>query len=95
TDGVAHFAHLGGMLTGMLMIWWKPLLMELRARRHRERMRKVMHVHRFEVLDAERIEARVDQLLDKINQQGIQVLSNEERRFLDEASAWLRSQRKS
>lgn len=94
-DGVAHFAHLGGMLTGLLMIYWKPALMELRARRHRRRMQKVLHVHQNEVLDPARIEARVDALLDKINRQGIQVLTREERRFLDEASAWLRSQRRS
>lgn len=94
-DGVAHFAHLGGMLTGLVLIFWKPALVQWRAKRHQARMRRVLKVHRFETLDTARIESQVDALLDKINRQGIQVLSREERRFLDEASAWLRNQRRS
>jgi hypothetical protein len=92
---VAHFAHLGGMLTGLVHdLLETRMLVEWRSRRHQARMRRVLKVHQGEALDPRRIESRVDALLDKINRQGIQVLTGEERRFLDEASAWLRNQRR-
>lgn len=78
-SGVAHLAHLSGAAYGFLAVrrgWvWRDPLMELGAwRRRRER----------EQLIAD--EARLDQLLAKINRDGIHSLSTREKAFLKRAS---------
>ncbi len=93
SDGVAHFAHLGGMLTGVGLIYWRPLMLRARQARHTKRMERVMHVRKEKELEKDEVEKRVDFLLDKIRKQGMDSLDAEEKRFLDEASAWLRSRK--
>jgi membrane associated rhomboid family serine protease len=39
SDGVAHFAHLGGMATGLALIYGQPLWRLLQVWRHQRRMR--------------------------------------------------------
>ncbi|MDP2360502.1 MAG: rhomboid family intramembrane serine protease [bacterium] len=103
-DGVAHVAHLGGMISGLGLLLAAPVRNQWRLWRHRRRM--LRHLRRkggndpspatriAPGADLSRIEARLDELLDKVSRQGLEALTGEERAFLDEASAWLRERRK-
>jgi membrane associated rhomboid family serine protease len=77
--GVANLAHLTGAGWGYLLVkrgWiWRDPMQELETRRETQ-------VREREVADEERI----DQLLDKINREGIHSLSNREKAFLKRAS---------
>ncbi len=92
-DGVAHFAHLGGMLSGVLLIYWKPLRHRLRMRMHRKRMDRYLQDSGPGERSREDIEKRVDEMLEKISRHGLESLSREERAFLDEASRYLRREK--
>jgi membrane associated rhomboid family serine protease len=92
TDGIGHLAHLGGAAIGFLYLksdwrlhtlwrWISPARIwgrwQYRHKSHRvEKNRQ----------QAEEIMRRVDQILDKINEVGLENISEEERRFLDDAS---------
>lgn len=106
-DGVAHSAHVGGMLFGLLYVkrdWrvidWLSPLQNLQRRLHRSRF-KVVHPETVEGQNVrtvepahsrrQEVEARVDELLAKIASQGEASLSEEERRFLADASRHYRS----
>jgi membrane associated rhomboid family serine protease len=99
-DNIAHAAHLGGMLTGMAFVryaahWQWPRLRQGRG----ERVRPLVQVlpgaagrrggSRMAVeedLPAEEFLSReVDPILDKISAQGIQSLTERERRVLERA----------
>jgi len=90
-SNVAHFAHLGGALFGFLYIRairaegrrpffkfpkWRP------RRKFKPRLRRPS----APAPGAAELKARVDEILDKIQLQGIGSLTEEERRILDEAS---------
>ncbi|MEW5994359.1 MAG: rhomboid family intramembrane serine protease [Candidatus Zixiibacteriota bacterium] len=86
---IAHMAHLGGALFGLAylkMDWrwiyftrrmkgWRYRRQETKLKRNRER--------------AEDIMKRVDAILDKINEVGIENISKADRKFLEEASSRL------
>lgn len=88
-DGIAHFAHLGGMLIGYIYIRadWKTrrfgrafrFLEELKHKRKLENISEKQE-------EEKRILEQVDQILDKINAQGIDSLSNKEKKVLEKAS---------
>ncbi len=108
-DGIAHFAHLGGMITGLLLLYGPDLGRSTRILRHRLRMQAYAKRQAGRPpstaepasgssrsgLDSERerISQQVDELLEKISRQGSASLSPEEKRFLDVASAYLRNTR--
>ncbi|HHM23968.1 MAG TPA: rhomboid family intramembrane serine protease, partial [Bacteroidetes bacterium] len=78
-DGVAHFAHLGGMAVGYLY-----LKSDWRFRRitgwfrTRAKMRRVqMQIHQME--KEEDLQRRVDEILDKINRVGYENLTRAEK----------------
>lgn len=77
--GVANLAHLTGAGWGYLLVkrgWiWRDPVEGLEARRE-------VHARERELADEERI----DQLLEKINREGIHSLSNSEKAFLKRAS---------
>lgn len=77
--GVAHFAHLGGAAWGFLLInrgWiWKDPLAEVERR-----------VEERQAASVQRDRERVDELLEKIHQSGINSLSTSEKSFLKRAS---------
>jgi membrane associated rhomboid family serine protease len=85
---VAHWAHLGGALFGLgymkldlrfsPMRWYKSL----RYRRVQAKLDKNRQ-------KAEDVMRRVDMILDKINEVGIDNLTAEERKFLEDASSEL------
>lgn len=92
---VAHFAHLGGALFGLVYLkadwrwfrlgkWWKNINYKRKeAKIEKNRMK------------AEETMKRVDEILDKINEVGIENISAEDRRFLEEASSHMSGEKKS
>lgn len=83
---VAHLAHLGGALVGFILLKadWRlsGLGNRFKSLRHKQKNAK-LEKNRHK---AEEVMQRVDRILDKINEVGIEKLSNEERKFLEEAS---------
>jgi hypothetical protein len=85
-DGIGHFAHLGGMAIGYLYLKfdWRiggffRKFQEINYRR-RERARQRKEEQRKRLME------QVDRILDKINRQGMESLTKDEKRLLDEAS---------
>lgn len=98
-DGIAHFAHLGGFVAAFLYLRFDDRLTDRVARLKRFVARRKLQVapgedpgraapppprrprrHEDQVLDD------VDRVLDKISESGLQSLSPEELRLLDEVS---------
>jgi membrane associated rhomboid family serine protease len=102
TDGVAHEAHLGGMLFGWLFFRFRafgqrhpvperrpaePVVMvQQTARREPEPREANTPGRAIPRPGSDPVAAEVDRVLDKISAYGIQSLTAEERRFLDEVS---------
>jgi len=93
-DGIAHTAHLGGMIAGLVYLKWardmgNPLeWLVARWRRHGLRVvegEAGRAPGRSRRRDAA-LEAEIDRILDKISEQGLESLTAEEARILDEAS---------
>jgi len=83
---VAHLAHLGGAVVGLAYIKfdWRFLslghwLKSLRLKRKTNKLEKNRQ-------KAEEIMRKVDAILDKINEVGLENISREDRKFLEEAS---------
>ena len=85
-DGVAHFAHLGGMLVGYLYMKQDWKLSSLRRRFDEWRRKQRMDVHRHKEEDLERLRRLVDQVLDKANEVGMENLTRDEKLLLTRAS---------
>ncbi len=86
SDGIGHFAHLGGMLIGFLYIkadWRTRNLFTFFKNYRYKRMMKQLQKKRAE---KEKLMEKVDQILDKINRVGIENLTKEEKKILEEAS---------
>ncbi|UCF77730.1 MAG: rhomboid family intramembrane serine protease [Candidatus Eiseniibacteriota bacterium] len=84
-DGIARFAHLGGLLFGYVYLKREKLGFEVRRRwarsTHKRRLRVVQLRDEKEAKEKERIDA----ILDKINSSGIESLTDEERDILTRA----------
>ena len=87
--GVAHMAHLGGLVFGLIYLkldWrWGGLSAKLKNLQYRRKEAKLKRNRQ----KAEDVMKRVDEILDKINEVGMENLTREERRFLEEASSEL------
>lgn len=97
SDGVAHFAHLGGFAAGFLYI-----KMDGATGNPLQKMKKLVTRRKFKVVpgagaikkevdkprrrDEDRELDEVDRVLDKISTQGMASLTPEERKLLDEVS---------
>jgi membrane associated rhomboid family serine protease len=100
SDGVAHFAHLGGFGTAFLYLRGGTWLARARAPRPAERAPAVLvrpqgadGAGRVDAVGPTRRRApdaaareEIDRVLDKISQRGMNSLTPEELRFLDEIS---------
>jgi len=91
---VAHLAHLGGALVGILY-----MKTDWRLTRWLNPFKSLRHKHKSAKLEknrqqAEEIMSRVDQILDKINDVGIENISDEDRKFLEKASQILSKKEK-
>ncbi|MEE8251064.1 MAG: rhomboid family intramembrane serine protease [Gemmatimonadales bacterium] len=102
SDGVAHFAHLGGFLFGAAYLGrqrgWFARLKPATAKPHAT---KVLFVHptadqptngseKNNRWTDENIQREVDRVLDKISASGIESLTRDERNFLDRMSKVMR-----
>ena len=85
-DGVAHLAHIGGMVVGFAYLkWWREGSPAGRlATRWRRRHLGVVQGGGGHAAPAR--EAEIDRILDKISEHGLKSLTPEEERILDEAS---------
>jgi membrane associated rhomboid family serine protease len=79
---VAHFAHLGGMLFGLL--YFK--LLRNTVRPYLQGKRLFAARSRLRLWNEQDDRERLDQVLDKINRYGIHTLSEGEKKFLDRMS---------
>lgn len=90
-SGVAHLAHLGGALAGLILTLGSGASSESSANFFRDFLRRKKNERLTARLDNNRQQAvdvmrRVDAILDKINEVGLENLTDEERKFLEEAS---------
>ncbi len=100
-DGIAHLAHVGGVLVGYLYFRAQGLsrrsphpppravervVMVQSGSAEPERRTPVTPVRPRRRADADPVAAEVDRVLDKISEKGIASLTPAERRFLDEVS---------
>jgi membrane associated rhomboid family serine protease len=100
-DGVAHLAHIGGVLFGFVYFRLrtlsrrKPLppprtvervVMVQSGSSESERSTPTTPIRARRRIDADPVAAEVDRVLDKISQQGITSLTPAERKFLDEVA---------
>ena len=86
TDGIAHFAHLGGMLVGYLYMkqdWrFNALKNTIASWRRKRRMRII----REKEENLEKLRELVDRVLDKANEVGMENLTRDEKLLLKRAS---------
>lgn len=89
-DGVAHFAHLGGMLVGYIYMK-KGFRFDWLINKYKvwKRQRKISVDHTKQE-DREKMKRAVDLILDKANQVGMENLTREEKNFLKKASKILK-----
>lgn len=80
---VARFAHLGGLLVGYIYLKHEKLLLPLRRRLNHLKagIRRRSLERRLE--KQSQISAEIDRILDKIASDGLQSLTQKERRFLE------------
>lgn len=95
-DGVAHFAHLGGLVGGWGYLRWRrrkrSTVKESRVARIQRFAEDVRgETHRWDAIDVEALHeinrAEVHRLLEKLRDTGPSSLSNDERAFLDRMAA--------
>jgi membrane associated rhomboid family serine protease len=86
---IAHMAHLGGAVYALLFLkmdWrWAFLTRPLKKIRYKRQEAKLAKNRQ----KAEDVMKRVDAILDKINEVGIENISKSDRKFLEEASSEL------
>ncbi|MCZ6856725.1 MAG: rhomboid family intramembrane serine protease [Gemmatimonadetes bacterium] len=103
SDGIAHFAHLGGFLAGLgYLRFGNALPSRTAVTVHREPVRVLAHPTAQAAEEEEEVPAQapparppspydeVDRVLDKISATGLESLSPKERKLLDEMSERLR-----
>ncbi len=90
-SGVAHLAHLGGMVMGYAYLKWGRLRYSAPGARMREWKKKLDESARErEEQNIEDVRREVDDLLDKINKVGMDGLTKAEQQRLEKASKYLR-----
>ncbi len=88
--GVAHFAHLGGLVTGYVFLRHRYLGRTIRAALARRRERKRVEAAVDEEEKLLDLRSEVDRILDKITREGIDTLTSREKRILERASILFR-----
>ena len=87
-DGIAHFAHLGGMVVGFLYLRFDWRISQALSQLKSTGRSKVMNLHRGKNDDSEDVKGRIDEILDKINEVGYENLTEEEKGILHRASKY-------
>jgi membrane associated rhomboid family serine protease len=81
-DGIARFAHLGGLLFGYVYLKKERFVYEVRRAFTRSTQQRKLKVLKFREEEEAKERERVDAILDKISREGIDSLTNEERHIL-------------
>jgi membrane associated rhomboid family serine protease len=85
-SGVAHVAHLGGMLFGLVFMKWYSWRKSLSYWRAEKRHKRYLKMASDRNREKETLQKKVDKLLDKINKKGMVSLTADERELLKEMS---------
>ncbi|MEJ5307247.1 MAG: rhomboid family intramembrane serine protease [candidate division WOR-3 bacterium] len=85
SSGIAHFAHLGGLLTGLVYLKLERFILSNMSGLKRNRIYK-----NFEEMENDRRRERLNELLDKISESGYNSLTEREKFELDDLSRWFR-----
>lgn len=97
SSGIAHAAHLGGMLVGFIYLKYWDQFYKLKSMFHQQKTAKRPAKTTMSG-DNEKIEyyrKQIDEILDKINRVGYLKLTDEEKEMLEEGSKYLREHDKS
>jgi membrane associated rhomboid family serine protease len=81
-SGVAHFAHLGGMLFGLVYMKWDDWRKALSVRQVEKRRDRHLRVVWDRDQEKQRLQKEIDRLLDKIGRSGVDSLTKEEHELL-------------
>ncbi len=87
SSGIAHFAHLGGILSGLFYLKFESFVVKRTKRVKKTRIYKT-----FEDMEKDRKRERLNELLDRIREKGYNSLTESEKYELDELSQWFRNQ---
>ncbi len=96
TDGIAHAAHLGGILIGYLYLRYQHLLYKMKkiflslSKNKPASNKNSMSYRRGGGSKTEHYRKVIDEILDKINKVGYLNLTDEEKKILEEGSKYLR-----
>jgi membrane associated rhomboid family serine protease len=93
SDGIAHAAHLGGMVVGFIYLKYWNKLYKLKSLKSLFQQQQKKKKNVFTQADEEKVEyyrQKIDELLDKINRVGYLNLTDEEKELLEEGSKYLR-----
>jgi rhomboid family protein len=86
-SGIAHFAHLGGMLFGLVYMKWGGWRRSFSARRGEKKREHGLRVVRDLELEKRKLQEEIDRLLDKASRNGTDSLTAEERALFRKLSA--------
>jgi len=75
TGNIAHFAHLGGLVYGFLFVRYSYRVAEYLKKWQ-------IHHQEKEIMKEQEVRTRVDEILDKVNREGLRNLTRRERNFL-------------
>lgn len=85
--GISHMAHLGGAIFGLIYLKSKWRFGKIAKPLHNFKAARQEAKFEKNRVDAETTMKKIDAILDKINEVGIENLSKSERKFLDDASS--------
>ena len=97
SDGIAHAAHLGGMVVGFVYLKYWNQFYKLKSWFQQGQKKSDQNL-KFNQGDDQKVDyyrKKIDELLDKINRVGYLKLSDEEKELLEEGSKYLREHDKS
>ena len=89
-DGIAHAAHLGGMLVGFIYLKYWDNFYKLKSIFKQTEKKPRSRVSPTDDEKVEYYRKKIDELLDKINRVGYLKLTDEEKEELEEGSKYLR-----
>ncbi len=89
-DGIAHAAHLGGMLVGFIYLKYWQHFYKVKSMFQQSTKKPVSKSSKTDDEKVEYYRKKIDELLDKINRVGYLNLTDEEKELLEEGSKYLR-----
>lgn len=94
SDNVAHFAHLGGAIVGFFILrgpyLYRKILQNI-AQRQQEKRQEQERIRQNRISEKRK---DIDSILDRINEIGYDNISDEEKKYLKEASEFLANEEK-